>query len=460
VVLDNSPRQEPRGNPQGRTRRSTTRAALAAGSAMALGAALLMSTGTAQGLNTARTGPADARGFPEYYTDDSGISLDLCEDGTANCLLAVEADLVPPDGEGFYWMATATLASSRGTIDVEFALEAAFGELGEPEVFDRLRVRGDLNRAGTYTLQHPYGSTRLLAENPAQPRNVNFTEDLLCNLPSGACGGHIDSWLRSVNEQVGYLGRGELASRVTGGTARNSLVLRAPNGRVIGRTSQIAILGKLAPGPQAAMSRTAVDFGNTLRRRTRSVVIDNLGDAPLTFAGIRVVGSRAFSVARTGCAARAQIPSGGQCAVNLRYRPRTRQAAARLVVDDNTIAGLHRLRLTGRSTSVLSAPRRVRFAGTQVGSQTGTRRVVVENSGVRRLRIRGVSLSGGQQRSFERRTGPGPRCRPGATLRPRGACAIYVGFAPKSFGVKRSSIRIRSNALTNPDQVALVGRGR
>ena len=460
MVLDSSPRQGPRGNPQGHTRRSPMRAVLAAGSAIALGAALLMSTSTAQGLNNARTGPLDARGFPDYYTDDSGLSLDLCEDGTANCLLAVEADLVPPDGEALYWMATATINSPRGTLDVEFALEAAFGDLGEPLVFDRIRVRGDLNRAGTYRLQHPYGSVRLPAEDPAQPRNVNFTEDLPCTLPSGGCGGHIDSWLRSVNEQVGYLGRGELASRVTGGTARNSLVLRAPNGAVIGRTSQFAVLGKLAPGPQAAMSRTSVGFGNTVRARTRSIVIDNLGDAPLRFAGIRVVGSRAFTRASTGCAARGQIPSGGQCAVNLRFRPRARQATARLVVDDNTIAGIHRIRLTGRSTPVLSAPQRVRFAGTQVGSQTRTRRVVVENSGVRRLRIRGVSLSGGQQRSFERRTGPGPLCRPGALLRPRGACAVYVGFAPKSFGVKRASIRIRSNALTNPDQVALVGRGR
>lgn len=424
---------------------------------------MLAFTNPAQALNDARTGPVDARGFPEFYTDDSGLTLDLCEDGTANCLAAVEGDLVAPDGEGFYWMATATLPTSRGTLNVEFALEAAFGDTGEPEVFDRLRVRGNLSRAGTYTLQHPYGSTRITAADPSEQRNVNLTEDLLCALgPGGACGGHIDSWLRSVNPTVGYLGGGETLSRVTGGTARNNLVLRAPNGRVIGRTGQFAIVGKLAPGPQAAISAADVDFGNTLRTRRRSITVTNLGDSALTFDNIRLAGASTISLSPTGCAAPGRsVASGGSCRVNLVYRPKIRRISpATLVINGNTFANVHRVGVEARTTSVLAARSRMHFAPRRVGADSPKRRIVVENDGVRRLRIRSVSLSGGNRKSFERRSGQGPLCRRGTSLRPGRACAIYVAFAPKSFGLKRTNVRIRSNALSNPDLVRLNGRGR
>lgn len=462
MKLDISPRRGAWGPAWGRRERPPLRTVSAVGTALVLGAALFALTSPAQGLNNARTGALDDRGFPESYTDDAGLTLDLCEDGSANCLAAVEGDLVAPDGEALYWAATATLPTRRGELAVEFALEAAFDETGAPQVFDRLRVRGHLTRAGRYTLRHPYGTTRITVESPAEQRNVNFTEDLLCNLgPRGACGGHIDSWLRSTRAPRGYLGAGELATRVTGGTARNRLMFRAPNGRVIGRTRLFAVLGKLAPGPQAALSSTSVDFGNTRDPRRRSVVVRNIGNAPLRFDSIRLRGNRSIRLARTGCVARTNaVASGGRCRVNLTYRPTVRRGAARLVIDDNSHANVHRLDVDGRSTSVVATRRRLHFTARRVGTESGTRRVVVENTGARKLRIRGISFTGGNQRSFGRRTGAGPRCGRGTSLAPGRACAVYVAFAPRSFGLKHTNLRIRSNALSNPDLVRLNGRGR
>ena len=200
-------------------------------------------------LNTRRTGPRDDRGFPLWYTDNRGLPLRLCETGTRQCLGAGRNALTPPDGENFYWLATATIRSKRGPLDVEFALEAAFGGArGQlPIVFDRLRIRGHLRQKGVYTLDHPYGSTRFRAITPRQQRNVNHTVDLNCSVKrKGRCNGRIDNFLRAATKPPkGYIGFGARRTPVRGGTVRNNLVLR-DGGKVIGSTNRFAIVGKKA----------------------------------------------------------------------------------------------------------------------------------------------------------------------------------------------------------------------
>ena len=203
-------------------------------------------------INTRQTGRKDSRGFPLFYTDDRGLHLRLCESGTPRCLGARRAALVPPEGEAFYWMATATIRSNRGPIDVEMALEAAFGGARgrKPIVFDRLRIRGHLRQKGAYVLDHPYGSTRFRAISPREQRNVDFTVDRFCSLEKrGNCKGRIDNFLRSTNPPKGFVGWGGRRTQVKGGTFRNNLVLR-DGGKVIGSTNRIAVLGKRYHRPQ------------------------------------------------------------------------------------------------------------------------------------------------------------------------------------------------------------------
>jgi hypothetical protein len=196
-------------------------------------------------LDTRHTGALEG-GFPRHYTDDSGLKLKLCVDGTGRCLNGVRGDLVAPEGEALYWAAAATLRSRRGPIDVEFALEAAFNDRGRPIVIDRIRIRGHLSRPGRYVLEHPYGRTRFRAINPREQRNVNHTIDRNCSLErNGRCRGRIDNFLRARNRPPGYAGFGERPTRVKGGTVRNNLVLRTRQGKVIGRTSKMAVVGKV-----------------------------------------------------------------------------------------------------------------------------------------------------------------------------------------------------------------------
>jgi hypothetical protein len=322
---------------------------------LVVGVTTLAVNGPAQGLNTNKIGDPDATGFPSHYTDNAGLSLQLCVDGTARCGGATETDdgaggpgvATAPDGEGFYWMAVATVRSPRGNIDVEFAHEAAWASATQRIVFDRTRVRGDL-RAGRYTLLTPYGRTRLEAVGTGA-RTVNLTQDPGCTqTPGGRCSAKMTNWLRSPGAPVGYLGNGVSPTRVTGGTERNNLVLIGPNGSVIGKTARFTITGKLADGPAALLGKSSVDFGRTTTLAHRSIRLKNQGTAPLALQGFSIVGSNAFKVDRTGCRTRASLAPGANCAINLTYRPAAvRKSVARLLVDDNSIAGVHRVRLVG-----------------------------------------------------------------------------------------------------------------
>jgi len=312
---------------------------------LVVGVTTLAVNGPAQGLNLDKTGAPDATGFPSHYTDNAGVSLQLCVDGTARCANAVPGDVdatSAPDGEGFYWMATATVRTPRGTIDVEFAHEAAWASTTQRIVFDRTRIRGDM-RPGKYVLLTPYGRTRFSAVGTGA-RNVNLTQDPGCaQAPGGRCSAKMTNWLVSNRAPVGYIGNGVSLTRVKGGTERNNLVLLA-GGKEIGRTAKFAITGQLADGPAALLSADMVDFGKTARVAHKSITLKNQGTSALTLQGLRVAGSRTITVDRTGCAARASLASGASCPINLTYRPGAkRTTSGTLVVNDNTIAGVHRV---------------------------------------------------------------------------------------------------------------------
>jgi hypothetical protein len=323
--------------------------------ALAVGMGALAANGPAQALNLNKIGAPDPNvaNFPSQYTDDFGISLQPCVDGTARCGLATATDdgaggpgmATSPDGEGFYWMATATVRSPRGSVDVEFAHEGAWASATQQIVFDRTRIRGDLP-AGKYTLLTPFGQTKFSAVGIGQ-RNVNMTQDPGCVQTAGAggtCSAKMTNWLRSTSAPVGYLGNGVALTTVKGGTFRNNLVLLNSKGQKIGSTARFAITGKLADGPAAVLSTGAVMVGHTAKVVKRTVMLKNQGTAPLALQGISLAGAKTFTLSPTGCAARTSLASGANCPINITYRPGLRRpTSARLLINDNTIAGIHRV---------------------------------------------------------------------------------------------------------------------
>ena len=250
-----------------------------------------------------------------------------------------------PDGEGFYWMAVATVSTPRGNVDVEFAHEGAWASATQKIVFDRTRIRGNL-RAGNYTLLTPYGRTRFSAVGTGQ-RTVNLTQDPTCAQASGAnarCSAKMTNWLWSTAAPVGYLGNGARMATVKGGTLRNNLVLLNSKGQKIGSTARFAITGKLVDGGAPLLSAGAVTFGHTPKVVNRSVMLKNQGNGPLSLQGISLAGAKTFTLRPTGCAARASLASGASCPINITYRPGLhRPTSARLLINDDTVAGIHRV---------------------------------------------------------------------------------------------------------------------
>jgi hypothetical protein len=237
-----------------RRQRSALRARLLALLALTLAATpALTLLGPAEALDPAAVGPRDPgqHGFPAYYTDDSGIALQMCDDGTAACGRATDRTLAPPNGENFYWMATADMRSPGLDVSIEFAAEAAWATRKAPVTFDRLRVRGHANVAGNYTVTHPYGTTTVTAGDPVEQRNINFTEDVGCagancdfTRMASAGAAHITSWIISDTAPPGYLGNGARAATATMAGDPASVSVTGPAGSA--STDRFVVMGKRA----------------------------------------------------------------------------------------------------------------------------------------------------------------------------------------------------------------------
>jgi hypothetical protein len=435
-------------------------------SAAALVVPVLTVVGPAQALDDAGVGPRDPlqRGFPAYYSDDAGVALQMCDDGSANCLLARPRDLAPPEGEALYWAAFADLSSPGIDVSVEFALEAAWLD-GTPVVFDRLRIRGHVNAPGSYTLTHPYGTTTVTAEDPGEQRNVNFTEDLGCEPVAGgrcrfrdATAGHITTWLRQTDAPQGYLGNPDRPSAVTGGL-RQSVTLLGPAG--LASTNQFGVLGKPAKARAVSVIRS-VDFGNTAHERTRSVRMLNIGTQPLRLRAIRLQAERTLRRVPTPrtCGRGDVLQVGRSCTVGVRYRPDgRRRSGGRLHITDG--AGKARVvRIQAMTAAVVRVRERVGFQVRRANTSSGTRRIVVTNTGSIPMRVRAVAVTGRNPGSFDLRSGAPKVCARGVSVRPGKECAVYVGFEPSGFGPKRARLVLRTNAVGGARSIVLSGDAR
>src|SRR4051812_28106182 len=153
-----------------------------------------------------RVGPANAApsvgGFPAWYQDSSGLSIEFCDPQNAAevaggwcLLLAGDVPTVPevfPTSffdEHFYFDASTTLTpATGGKALLTMALEGAFAGTGavapgQQITFTRIRVNlNPVPKTGTYRFVHPYGEEHISAN--AGDR-IFFTDDVGINCPPG-----------------------------------------------------------------------------------------------------------------------------------------------------------------------------------------------------------------------------------------------------------------------------------
>jgi len=446
------------------------RAGTAAALSALVAASAVAAMAPAQALSATGVGPSNpsARNFPAYYTDNSGVALQLCIDGSAACGGATLTSDgaggpglgVPPDGEGFYYMASTTLTAPGIDIDVEFAAEAAWLDPKTNITFDRVRIRGHADAAGAIPVNTPYGTFTVQADAPTNARNVNFTEDIGCalapcdfNAVATDPAGHITSWITSTTAPAGYLGDSVSSAPATVAGAPATISAGGAT------TSDWVVMGKLAKANAVSLPNT-LDFGNVGKATTKSVTMLNLGTAARTISTVKLAGDRSITMLPSStCTNGKALAVGARCKVDLRYAPTAaKRAAATLTITDDAAA--RTVKVSALTSSQIKAPTAVQFKPVRRGAAGKTRRVVVTNTGSQPLKIAGVSLGGRNARSFDVRTGAPKVCARGATVAPGKQCAAYVGFEPKGFGPQQASLLIRSNALGGVRSVTLRGTAR
>ncbi|MFF7109100.1 hypothetical protein [Pseudomonas sichuanensis] len=226
--------------------------------------------------------PAPASGFPAWYQDSHGRTLDLCLTKAVSSRVAgapgapaYMCTLLPTPGvfddtqpivfptnfpdEAFWFTADAAIVDAARGIDLSFgtAIEAAFAaeepKAGDQVSFARVRIRVDVPVAGTYTVTHPYGVE--VFDVPAGGRRaINMTRDIgIAGAGdfSGALKGDVGPFLRSVNGPYTegnerFIGDPNLDEPVTGSPFNTNFVrIEGPNGIDL-RTTVFSVSGKLS----------------------------------------------------------------------------------------------------------------------------------------------------------------------------------------------------------------------
>jgi hypothetical protein len=355
LSLIRSPRTAGRGPGSARSVRTALVFTIAALAAAALAAPA--------GAALSAVGPVNpATGFPDWYQDGTGLKLQQCLDGPPFCLTAA-ADLVAPDGEGFWSDAEATLPIGTGDVRLILAHEAAFLNGGRVS-FGRVRITVRAARANTsYTFNHPYGTATVTTDGLG---NGRVTTDVGCGAPPCDWASALRTpsspnflrWNPAVAPAApaGYIGDSVTPHAVTGGSVRNTFSFSG--GGLTGATNLFTVAGKLAGPPVPVFEALpAADFGTTTKGApvTRTINItsfgvpDAAGRSNLMFGPIGIAGPQASAFALVGnnCSGRA-IPSGQSCQLTVQLNPvADGNYAAALNISHNAVEGVSGIALNG-----------------------------------------------------------------------------------------------------------------
>jgi hypothetical protein len=211
-------------------------------------------------------------------------------------------------------------------------------------------------------------------------------------------------------------------------------------------------------GPDASLSATSHDFGNTLVGETSdayAITLTNIGNATLNITGITTSGD---FVVVDNCGA--SLAPDASCTMDVAFTPQaTGVRLGTLAVSDNASDSPQKVLLTGRGintespTVVLSATE-LDFGEQQVGASSGEMTVTLTNTGPSNLITEECTIEGDDPTSFAIRD----QCYEKTVLIDN-SCTISVIFTPDDQRALSARLKIPSNALSSPDYVTLTGTG-
>lgn len=211
--------------------------------AMAAAASLLLSVSSLQaqvcgenGATPINVGPADASGvFTQYVVDSTGQGLQLCTDGSANCVIV---DPVVPGNalsalsgfgmEGFLYAAQNDFSAGVITGLYEGAVEATYlsaaPDATQALMFTRLRIRMGTPLPGVYRITHPWGVKTYTVAAADTKKAINETIDIAFT-PNTTVSGVVGPWVRwDTGAPAGYLGDSVTPHKVTGSPCGTNFV--------------------------------------------------------------------------------------------------------------------------------------------------------------------------------------------------------------------------------------------
>jgi hypothetical protein len=220
-----------------------------------------------------------------------------------------------------------------------------------------------------------------------------------------------------------------------------------------------------AAGPILTLNPTALAFTSPLGVTTgaQTVTVSNTGSAALRITGITLAGANPgrFGMTQNCPIGGTGLAVGGSCTISVTFTPNNtlnRSALVRVSVAAPAVTAT--VSLTGttvRSVATLSTAS-LAFGNVPINTISTPQTVTLTNTGAAPLVLTSITVGGLNPGRFPQTND----CTiGGAGLAPNAFCTITVTFQPGNRIVPRSAtLTVRSNAVNNPQTVALTGTGQ
>jgi len=209
---------------------------------------------------------------------------------------------------------------------------------------------------------------------------------------------------------------------------------------------------KIAPDSSAAVtfSPSSLLYASQMigtSSQPQTVVVRNIGSAPLSISSITITGDFAET---DDCGT--SLSAAGSCTLSVTFTPSAGGSRnGTIVMADDGAGAPHSISLSGSAIApvVSLTPAGLSFPNSPIGTATAAQTATLANTGNMVLTISGIQVSGdyGQTNNC-------PASLPAAS-----SCLIQVMFTPTVAGVRTGAVTIRTSAVGSPQTVGLSGTG-
>jgi hypothetical protein len=205
-----------------------------------------------------------------------------------------------------------------------------------------------------------------------------------------------------------------------------------------------------------AVSPASLNFGNVglTSTSTLSVVVTNVGLAPVPSSNLSIAGTNVGQFAQTSTCA-SLLPVGNSCTVNVSFTPSgagSKSASLRIAPLGGATVTAVALTGTGVAPAYTVTPAQVDFGSTPRNTQGANQYITVSITGTWGLPLTTINLVGLNPGQFKMTN----NCPARLEL---GNCVVEVRFMPTSTGIKRASLRVAPGNGIAPQLVSLTGIG-